>query len=774
MMMLKKNTAWSIVWFSLVLCILKIPAAYGESVSLRGERFEAGFVKNEGCISMDKLADPAQNASFISSSDSDVWRIRLKKRDWTTFEMTSRNQATEQTLRTGPAGELIATWKGVLQDKEPVLSVCVTGRMERGSRMSTWRIEVTDVNPKYAVYEVDFPSLTLGQLTPDGKDDLLVFPSYGYRLIGKPQAYSFVLPLSAEYPGGAQMQLMAFYAENKSGLYIAAHDGRSYYKGFSGSPSPDGKTLRLWVTQYPEDRTTPGKSYRMPYDAVLGSFDGTWWTASKIYREWALKQSWCAKGPLEKRKDVSTWYKDSGVWQLVWASWQDGSDPNKMIVDGSGPYGHIPLEDLVEIYKIDYDGLPVTIHLYGWMHRLQGRNADSAFGEYFPPSLGEDRLRGQIKKMHAANMRVVPYIQAWLCSREIDWFKQGGSKSAIRNEDGRMNDYGQAEVQLTWMCAYSQGWQDKIVDVCKELAGYGVDGIYLDCLSALAPQCFDKTHGHPLGGGNYYAEGTRKMMEKVRAEVHKTHPDLAFFGEWYNEVAIGVVDGGFNAIVSPFTRNPDGIPMFASVYHDYIMYYANSVHPEEPNEHMVRIIYAHSFIHGAQLGWVPSCGWENLRKAAPFAASLARIRNGPAKKFLAFGEMVKPPVILNELPSVTTPAWYSGVSKEAIKFPAVMHSAWKASDGTLGLIFINISGNPQKVRYALNLSDYGITARSIQMKKMGLKRSDPTREYSTPLIEGEESIAPSEVLVLEIAPVIKWIGKASTRDTHVCLAKEER
>ena len=759
MMMFKKQAAWSIVWFSFVLCLLKVPVAYGENASLRSERFEASLVKTEGYIGIDKLADPAKNTSFIPASGSDVWRVRLKKRDWTTFEVTSRNQATEQTIRTGPAGEVIATWKGVLQDKEPVLSVCVTGRLERGSRMSTWRIEVTDVNPKYAVYEVDFPSLTLGQLTPDGKDDLLAFPSYGYRLIRKPQAYSFGLPLSGDYPGGGGggTQFFAFYGEGKSGLYVATYDGKSYYKGFSGSPSSDGKTIRCWVTQYPEDRTTPGKSYSMPYDAVLGTFDGTWWAASKIYREWALKQTWCAKGPLEKRKDVPDWYKDLPVWQLVHSGYHEGNklfeSQDGMTIDGSTPAGTIPIGDMIKMYQSDYDGLPVTIHYYGWMYLLPGKNADSALGQYWPPVAGKEKFQEQIKKMHAANLRVVPYVQAWLCSREIDWFKQGGSKYAIRNEDGRINDYGQAEVQLTWMCAYSEGWQDKIVEVCKELAGYGVDGIYLDCFSALAPQCFDKTHGHPLGGGSYYAEGSRKMMEKVRAEVHKTYPNLAFVGEGYNEVAIGVVDGGWGAITSPCTRNPDGIPLFASVYHDYIMYYANMFRPVSSDVRLVQVAYVHSFINGAQLGWLGG-GWENIRKASPFATYLARIRTTIAKKYLVLGEMVKPPVILNQLPSVTTPAWYSHISKEAIKFPAVMHSAWKASDGTLGLVFVNISGNPQKVSYKLNLSDYGIPAsKDANITKSGLDTTESSGKYSSQVIEREELIAPLEVLVLEIAPV---------------------
>ena len=41
----------------------------------------------------------------------------------------------------------------------------------------------------------------------------------------------------------------------------------------------------------------------------------------------------------------------------------------------------------------------------------------------------------------------------------------------------------------------------------------GVKGVYIDQIAAAAPTlCFDKSHGHPLGGGHWWTEGYWKLL----------------------------------------------------------------------------------------------------------------------------------------------------------------------------------------------------------------------------------------------------------------------
>ena len=43
-----------------------------------------------------------------------------------------------------------------------------------------------------------------------------------------------------------------------------------------------------------------------------------WYTACKIYREWATKQVWCSKGPIHARADIPEWYKKLGYCMIAW------------------------------------------------------------------------------------------------------------------------------------------------------------------------------------------------------------------------------------------------------------------------------------------------------------------------------------------------------------------------------------------------------------------------------------------------------------------------
>ena len=64
--------------------------------------------------------------------------------------------------------------------------------------------------------------------------------------------------------------------------------------------------------------------------------------------------------------------------------------------------------------------------------------------------------------------------------------------------------------------------------------------------------------------------------------------------------------------------------------------------------------------------------------------------------------MVRPPKLEHELPTVSGD-WWVGLFTE----PAVLHSAWKAGDGSLGLVFVNISQNSQEVSLGFKAGDYG-------------------------------------------------------------------
>ncbi|MCE5342516.1 MAG: hypothetical protein LLF96_02870, partial [Eubacteriales bacterium] len=112
----------------------------------------------------------------------------------------------------------------------------------------------------------------------------------------------------APYPecfSGASMQLMSYYHQGLAGLYLAAHDGEGRQKWLNAYTEHGSLTLSHMVGM--EDVRT-GASTLMPYDFVVRLTAGDGWEeAAEMYRHFALKQPWCARGPLAGRNAEGDW-----------------------------------------------------------------------------------------------------------------------------------------------------------------------------------------------------------------------------------------------------------------------------------------------------------------------------------------------------------------------------------------------------------------------------------------------------------------------------------
>ena len=106
---------------------------------------------------------------------------------------------------------------------------------------------------------------------------------------------------SPNYPQIYTTQLMAYY-NVKGGLYVACDDSKGLPKLITPIVENDGVTMGLG--HFPGTRG-PGKT-RLSYDVVLGTFRGDWHAAAEIYRNWAIKQPFCAR-KLSQRTDCPKW-----------------------------------------------------------------------------------------------------------------------------------------------------------------------------------------------------------------------------------------------------------------------------------------------------------------------------------------------------------------------------------------------------------------------------------------------------------------------------------
>ena len=115
------------------------------------------------------------------------------------------------------------------------------------------------------------------------------------------------------------------------------------------------------------------------------------------------------------------------------------------------------------------------------------------------------------------------------------------------------------------------------------------------------------------------------------------------------------------------------------------------------------------------------------------------------KKFLFYGEMLRPPVLKGKFP-VLAAKW--GPDQEETRMPAVMHSAWKAEDGSMGMFFTNMSETAHTVSYSIDLNDYGIEKASGYK----LKRNDEkkTSTYRSAVITRTDKIPGRSVIYIQI------------------------
>jgi len=288
----------------------------------------------------------------------------------------------------------------------------------------------------------------------------------------------------------------------------------------------------------------------------------------------------------------------------------------------------------------------------------------------------------------------------------------------------------------------------------RKVMEYGVDGIYYDTTSGNCYQCFNPNHGHPVGGGNYWFTGNRKLFRRCREEMRKANPEAIITSENPCEVYIDVVDG----FLIFMDHVPNHIPLFQAIYHDYTFLYGNTLATAKVmgKDYPATLPIGISFINGDQLGWFAI--WHLLikpeyREELAWLRKLAHFRQKAAQKYLAFGELVRPPEIENALPTVSGD-WGLGM----VERPAVLRSAWKADDGSLGLVFCNISKESQRIVLRFNKEDYGFKADSkLLCYALGLDaQENPTRKpykvFSGKGLIIEKSFRPLEVWAVEIRP----------------------
>ncbi|MCR4921571.1 MAG: DUF6259 domain-containing protein [Bacteroidaceae bacterium] len=511
----------------------------------------------------------------------------------------------------------------------------------------------------------------------------------------------------AKYPAGfgASMPWFALWDKENRGLYYAAHDKRATMKTLCLSIK-DGGSARMEF-RYPASAPAAGQPSITPCDIVLRSYDGDWFDAAQIYKTWMKEESfWYANVQMNKhgRRNTPLWMKELCVWAR-----------------GS-------VEEISAFRRAM--GIPIGFHWYSW-HQIP---FDNDYPHYIP---ARAHFAEDVQRLQKEGVYVMPYINGRLWDTRDHGLRDSlfttlALPSATKQQNGEPNieEYGSKEsdgssVRLAVMCPSTERWRAKMKEVVTTLlspverGGYGVDAVYMDQIAAATPVvCWDTTHRHPSGGGDWWVPAYTELLQDIRSEM----PEGKMLTTESNaDGYTGVMDG----FLTWQFQNDKQVPAFAAVYGGMIQLFGRSYANGQESLRATRMKMMQSLVFGEQLGWMDA-NILNDKDRFPLLKSLALLRH-QFREYFYLGEMVHAPQLLGENPPCRD-TWNFYESRN-IEMPSVIASAWRRLDKKSGIVILgNCSDETRELQVILppelsslsrqGIGRYGTDGRSEQMKRL--------------------------------------------------------
>ncbi|MBP5230389.1 MAG: hypothetical protein ILO68_01555, partial [Clostridia bacterium] len=364
-----------------------------------------------------------------------------------------------------------------------------------------WTVRLHNARADLTLTECDYPILPF-----DASPARRVFYPYGCGEV-YPSAEPFSIRHS--YPSyGVSMQYMAFWDEKKKrGVYFGLHDSAPAFKRLQYEHRPEDPNPFLRASMPLKDVGIPENSQTLEGEAVWELFDGDWFDAASIYKSFALTNaSWIPETNPETgyRKDVPDWLRRNPHW------WR------KRLRESDGF-----ANELLDAAKDLGLSEPSPVHLYDW-HQIP---YDTNYPHYFPV---KDCFITGTEQLHEGGMRFMPYVNGRLWDTHDrgseDWqFTPVAKPFCVKDESGKpvTETYSTSGVPLAVMCPSAALWQEKQKEIAETLfRPYRADGLYIDQIGAAQPYpCEDRTHSHRPGGGTWWVESYRNLVDHVRRSI---------------------------------------------------------------------------------------------------------------------------------------------------------------------------------------------------------------------------------------------------------------
>lgn len=692
----------------LLLCASVAFAQAPEGLVLANDHVRLEF--EPGGMGLKAMTDLKTGRNHIAPAEGKrlLWEATLGRGTLTRAANNNYKPCTFARIEPLPGGgkRAVMEWNDLrwwLEDK--ALTVRVTVDLPPDSGIAQWRIFVENHSDYWGLTRVAFP-LVNGFPAPGAYDVARPTFAEGGQLLRK-----WNERVTGRHPsGGWPMQFCAL-SRGRDSVYLGTRDPDGRAKNFDIEP---GKQTS--VIHHPENLSEAGSDWPDTYAVEFGVYQGSWVAAAHHYRKWALKQKWAGAGKLSQRR-VPALMKNAAFWVCESWLWKDppkGEAPStnmaEWVQDQNAAKGaqadpkelNAPLVAAQELM-----GVPTAIHWYNW-HQTR---FDNLYPHFLPAKNG---FRERVKELVARGILVMPYINGSSADMNIaDWEKF--APHAIVDEAGglRPHLYSEAAGRLLGMCPSQLFWQGTIARLVERLVSEeGVNGVYVDQISAMEHEmCFNRTHGHPLGGGRYWVDGNRELLRKVKNVAERAGREVTITSEGADEVFLDLVDANLT-----WAQPSDWqIPVMQVVYSGYTLFFGSPCDYAQ-SDTFFRFGQGQALIDGRQNGWMNLRMFDGKHEEkVRYLKECARVRANYGK-YLTYGQLLEPVESLDAVGEFTEDV-FGWNRKHRGAAPLAEGRLWRAEDGGLAVFFANYGDRKVTFRYRVEPAKFGLKGAAAERRE---------------------------------------------------------
>jgi hypothetical protein len=689
------------------------PDNRANTVTIENTNHRLQFDRNSGRLASFRAKAAPDQEFIVSAGDVPAFVIQYLTADREFRQVTSG--AAKQVSLQSADGTLTFVYSG-LGDMD--LAATATVRMASCDPSSYWSISIHN-GANLLITDVQFPFVTMRyQLAGKPGSEALLRPFGTGRFWqaprpqdlepDSPHAWQF-RPENGDtshYPGLTFAQFLSYY-NDAAGVYISCHDASGGIKLIKPVHSAAGG-IRLGfahVGDWPESGDR-----ELGYNVALQAFQGDWYDAASLYRDWSLKQSWGA-APLHKRKDVPDWLLESPPHIIVRIQGQldaGPAEPNRAFL----PYPKIvPFLEAIS-KRIDS---PLVAVIMAWE-----RPGPWIYPDCFPPAGGDDSLSEFTRLARERGWHVGSFCNGtrwvthhfWSGYNGEQYLKeQQGEKTICRTHDQELwRENWAVDWRPSYACCLAVSKTREIADdFVRRLIGDGLDWVqFLDQnVGCSTFPCYADDHGHPRLPGKWMngamqsllasfqqiaseaetrSQGERKFVFSVES------PPNEFFMSNFQVCDQRVEPPGHGAYGRQF------FPLYSFLYHEFVVMQGGFGAGPEPYHMPIRsacnlvmgeipgavVTGDGSLLNRDTFNWAPwSPAVGSNEDSLAMLRSTAALRRAKGRDYLVFGRMQRP----SDITGIRVIHWED--NRQVHKIPAVFHSAWESPNSRFGVVLAN-------------------------------------------------------------------------------------